>query len=72
MAFESETERLFKLIEVGRATKGYEYVEYGKDFIRMKKEGGNVFEIRVREKSSIIRRIKIGDSGVIKRVKKEG
>lgn len=49
MAFESETERLFNLIELERATKGYEYKEYGPDFIRFKKEGGNVFEISVRE-----------------------
>ncbi len=46
MAFDTETELLFKMYvrEVQMP-----YVEYGIDFVRFKKEGGKLYEIKVRE-----------------------
>lgn len=46
MAFETETELLFKMYvrEVKR-----QYVEYGKDFVRFRGEGGKLYEIKCRE-----------------------
>jgi hypothetical protein len=46
MAFETETELLFKMYV--REVK-QQYVEYGQDFVRFKKENGKLYEIKVRE-----------------------
>lgn len=49
MSFETPTEILFKKYVRPELSREFEYVEYGMDYVRFKKEGGNVFEIKVRE-----------------------
>lgn len=49
MSFESATEELFKLYVRPELSRKFTYVEYGSDYVRFKEEGGNVFEIKVRE-----------------------
>lgn len=50
MAFNSETEKLFNsYIRITELNKEFEYIDYGMDYVRFKRDGGNVFEIKVRE-----------------------
>ncbi len=46
MAFETPTELLFQMYV--RQVK-MDYVEYGQDYVRFKKEGGKLYEIKCRE-----------------------
>jgi hypothetical protein len=49
MAFETSTEKVFKE-RVKVITQDLQYVDYGNDFVRFKLEdGGNVFEVSVKE-----------------------
>lgn len=50
MSFETESEKLFNsYIRITELNREFEYIEYGQDFVRFKRDGGNVFEIKVRE-----------------------
>ncbi len=74
MAFETETEKLFQMYV--RQVQ-MPYVEYGQDFVRFKKEGGKLYEIRVKEikpkiKSTMIRTMSRHEtSGLIVKSKRE-
>jgi hypothetical protein len=53
MAFETEEERILNYyVYIKNLKEEFNYIEYGQNFIRFKKEGGNVFEIKVREVKS--------------------
>lgn len=50
MAFETEPERILNYyVYINNLKEEFSYIEYGQDFIRFKKEGGKMYEIKVSE-----------------------